>query len=692
MKLHRSQCLVFACLILPPLVHAQVENLPEIQIVGPRNPGIGEADSASEGAAERESFQSRPKLRPGDIIEAVPGVVATQHSGDGKANQYFLRGFNLDHGTDFSIQLDGMPINMPTHAHGQGYSDLNFLIPELVSGVRYRKGPYSVDAGDFSLAGSASMDYVRTLEQPFAQFTLGPNNYQRSLMAGSRSEDDHTWLGALELVGNDGPWQNAEGLRKVNAVLRYAQGTRSQGWNVTAMAYDSHWNATDQIPQRSIDDGTLSRFGAVDPSDGGQTRRLSLSGQWFNTSALGQTQLSAYAIDSAMSLWSNFTYNLNRPAQGDQFEQTDRRRVYGAQASHKLSNTLAGLEGVLSLGAQWRGDRIGEVGLYLTQARLRDTTVRQDAVSQDAFSLYAQQLLNFSPQWRAYVGLRSDVLNYQVKGQEPVFGPGNSGSGTDSLWQPKAGLAWTLSKQSELYANAGVGFHSNDVRGATITSDPQTGLPAERVPTLVKGLGHELGWRFTPKPDWVSTLALWQLKMDSELVYVGDSGTTAPGRPSTRYGIEGTLRGKVNHHWGVELDVALSRARFEGATPPGEGDFIDNAVEQVVSAGVNWQDGPWRASLRLRHMGPRALDTLNSVRSDATTLLNFGVRYIASKVLTLSLDVFNLTNQSSNDIAYYYASCSAREVAAAQCGAGINDTHVHPMEPRSVRLTARVNF
>ena len=254
---------------LVPLAHAQEGRLPEVQIRGLRDSLIGDADSASEGVAEAESLQRRPKLRPGDIIEAVPGVVATQHSGDGKANQYFLRGFNLDHGTDFDIHLDGMPINLPTHAHGQGYSDLNFLIPELIKGLRYRKGPYSVDAGDFSLAGSANINYVSTLAQPFAQLTLGPNNYQRGLMAGSRSFDDRTWLGALELVGNDGPWQNAEGLRKLNAVLRYTQGTQVRGWNVTAMAYDSRWNATDQIPQRSIDAGTLSRFGTVDPSDGG---------------------------------------------------------------------------------------------------------------------------------------------------------------------------------------------------------------------------------------------------------------------------------------------------------------------------------------------------------------------------------------------------------------------------------------
>ncbi len=677
---------------LAPAGQAQDKHLPEIQIHGPRDPAVGEADSASEGAAERASFQSRPKLRPGDIVEAVPGVVATQHSGDGKANQYFLRGFNLDHGTDFSISLDGMPVNLPSHGHGQGYADLNFLIPELVSGVRYRKGPYSVEAGDFSLAGSASMDYLGTLERPFAQITLGPNNYKRGLIAGARSDDDHTWLGALELAGHDGPWLRPEGLRKVNAVLRFSQGTRERGWNLTAMAYNSHWNATDQVPQREIDAGTLARFGTLDASDGGQTRRLSLSGKWFDTSARGQTQISAHVIDYALNLWSNFTYNLSRPLLGDQFEQTDRRRVYGAQVSHKLAHPVAGLDGVLSLGAQWRGDRIAEAGLYLTQARVRDTTIRQDQVSQDAFSVHAQQLLNFSSSWRGTLGLRGDVLNYRVTGLEPVYGPGNSGQGSGSLWQPKAGLAWTLSPRSELYANAGVGFHSNDVRGATISTDPQTGLPAERVPALVKGTGSELGWRFSPRPGLVTTLALWQLKIDSELVYVGDAGSTEAGRASARHGLEATLRWQASPSWQWELDAALSRARFEGSPPGGEGNTIDNAVERVVTAGVNWQQGPWGASLRLRHMGPRALDTLDSVRSASSTLLNLGLRYAASKDLSLSLDVFNLGNQQGNDIEYAYASCTAREVAAGICGGGIDGRHIHPMEPRTLRLSARMNF
>jgi outer membrane receptor protein involved in Fe transport len=671
---------------------AQDRHLPEVEVRGPRDAAIGSADSASEGAAEKESFQARPKLRPGDIVEAVPGVVATQHSGDGKANQYFLRGFNLDHGTDFAVTVDGMPVNMPTHGHGQGFADLNFLIPDLVSGVRYRKGPYFADSGDFSLAGSASLDYVSALDAPFAEVTLGANNFRRLLAAGSRTVQDQTWLGAVELEGNNGPWDTPERLRKANAVLRYSQGSQVRGFTITGMAYQSRWNSTDQIPERLVDSGELSRFGSMNTTDGGKTRRISLSGKWFDNSPEGQTQISAYAIDYRFDLFSDFTYFLNNPELGDQFEQTDRRRVFGAQVSHSRPNKIAELDGILSFGAQWRGDRIGEVGLYNTVARERISTVRNDKVSQDLFSFYGQQLVNFSDRWRGYVGLRGDALRYQVDGREPVYGPVNSGRGRDSLASPKAGLAFTLTPAHEFYLNAGVGFHSNDVRGATISVDPQSGLPAERVPALVKGRGAEIGWRFQPNENFTFTTALWQLRLDSELVYVGDAGTTEPGRASSRRGIEATMRWKIDSRWRLEADAALSRARFRGVAPEGEGNYIDNAVERVVAAGVTYTDGPLTASLRLRYMGPRALDTLNSVRSRATTLLNFGARYAVNKHLTLGLDVFNLTGRKGNDIEYFYASCSAGEVARGDCGSGIDGKHIHPMEPRSARVSARWTF
>ena len=671
---------------------AQENHLPEVEVRGPRDASIGAADSASEGAVERESYQSRPKLRPGDIVEAVPGVVATQHSGDGKANQYFLRGFNLDHGTDFAVTVDGMPVNMPTHGHGQGYADLNFLIPELVSGVRYRKGPYFAEGGDFSLAGSANLDYFSALDAPFAEVTLGSHDFRRLLAAGSRTLDDRTWLGAIEIEGKDGPWDVAENLRKVNAVLRYSQGSPSRGFSITGMAYRSRWTSTDQVPERAIDSGELSRFGSLNPSDGGKTRRLSLSAKWFDKGPQGDTQVSLYAINYRFDLFSDFTYFLNNPVNGDQFEQVDRRNVFGAQASHAVANKIAGLEGLLTFGGQWRGDRIGQVGLYNTQERERLSTVRDDKVSQDLFSVYGQQLVNFSDRWRGYVGVRGDVLRYDVQGREAVYGAGNSGRGRDSLASPKLGMAYTLTPAHELYLNAGVGFHSNDVRGATITFDPQSGQAAERVPALVKGRGSELGWRFQPDETLTATLALWQLKLDSELVYIGDAGSTEPGRASNRRGIEATLRWKLARSWRLELDGALSRARFQGNAPEGEGNDVDNAVERVLAAGVTYAEGPLSASVRLRYLGPRALDTTDSVRSRPVTLLNVGARYAVNRQLTLGLDVFNLAGRKGNDIEYFYASCTAREVASGTCGGGIEGRHIHPMEPRTVRVSARWKF
>jgi hypothetical protein len=671
---------------------AQDQHLPDVQVFGPLDASIGTADSASEGAADLASFQARPKLRPGDIVEAVPGVVATQHSGDGKANQYFSRGFNLDHGTDFSMTVDGMPVNMPSHGHGQGFADLNFLIPELVSGVRYKKGPYFPEGGDFSLAGSASMDYVSSLEAPFAEVTWGAHNYRHFLTAGSHTFQDQTWLGAVEVGSNNGPWDSPENLRKLNALVRFSSGSPTRGFSVTGMAYQSQWNSTDQIPQRLISSGAVSRFGTLDPSDGGSTQRLSLSGKWFDNGPNTKTQLSAYAIDYRFDLFSNFTYALDNPVHGDQFQQTDHRHVFGAQASHSIGNPLFGLDGMASFGAQWRGDRMGEVGLYRTEARERLSTVRNDAVSQNLLSVYGQQLLNFNDRWRGYLGVRGDTLQYDVQGRELVYGAANSGAGQSTLVSPKAGLAFTMTPSAELYLNSGVGFHSNDVRGAAITLDPQTGLPADKVPALVKGSGAEIGGRFKPDDKLSVTAALWSLRLDSELVYVGDAGTTEAGRASRRRGVEATVRWRVNPRWRLELDGALSRAGFSGDTPLGEGNFVPNAVERVWASGVTHTDGPWTASLRWRYMGPRPLDSLNSVRSSATSLLNLGTRYAVNKQLTWGVDVFNLTGKNGSDIEYFYASCTAGEVSSGRCGGGIADRHVHPMEPRTVRLSARMGF
>lgn len=663
-----------------------------VQVQGATHPAIGGYDSVSEGHIDAQTLARRPALRTAEVLESVPGLVVTQHSGDGKAGQYFLRGFNLDHGSDFSVTLDGMPINMASHGHAQGYTNLNVLIPDLLSGIAFRKGPYYVGDGDFSLAGSAALSYLDRLDRPFAQVTVGPNQYRRTVLAGSRSRDDQHWLGALEWLGNDGPWDHPQNLHRANALLRYSQGNAARGLSFTGMLHQSAWNSTDQVPLREVEAGRLSPWGAIDPSDGGRGRRASLSGRWHERHAEGRTEVWGYAVRSATQLWSNFTYFLNRPVEGDQFEQEDVRNVYGLQARHERSQPLAGFDGALTLGAGWRGDRVSALGLYLTQQRVRDTTVRQDQVTQDMVWLYAQQMLQLRPDLRGTVGLRLDTLRYRVRGQEPVYGALNSGQGQASLWQPKAGLAWQLAAAHELYANVGVGFHSNDARGTTIRIDPKTGEPVDRVPALVRGTGAELGWKFAPSPALQAGLSLWALKMGSELVFVGDDGTTEAGRASRRVGIEATTHWAMTPNWTLDGSWAQSRSRFTGEAPAGEGNFIDNAVNRVVSAVLAWRTPKWLASLQLRHMGPRPLDTLGVVRSQGSTLLNARLGYHVNERLSLGLEVFNLTNRRSQDIEYFYASCTAREVLGNSCGTGVEDRHVHPMEPRSARLTARLSF
>src|SRR6185503_15601951 len=270
-----------------------------------------------------------PFSRVGEALEAVPGLIVTQHSGEGKANQYFLRGFNLDHGTDLAISVDGMPVNMPTHGHGQGYADINFMIPELIQSVNVRKGPYFADVGDFGSAGSVAIDYVNKLPKNIAELTFGSFAYRRALAAGSTAVGMGTLLAAFEGVAYDGPWDVPDNVRKLNGVLRYSQGTATDGFSLSAMAYSNGWNSTDQVAQRAIDQGIIGRFGTLDPTDGGTSSRFSLSSNWAHSSEYGQTKANAYLIRSSMNLYNNFTYFLDDPVNGDQFSQLDKRVVYG---------------------------------------------------------------------------------------------------------------------------------------------------------------------------------------------------------------------------------------------------------------------------------------------------------------------------------------------------------------------------
>lgn len=640
-------------------------------------PGAASAMTISGG-----EVNARPFARPGEALEAVPGLIVTQHSGEGKANQYFLRGFNLDHGTDLSISVDGMPVNMPTHGHGQGYADINFLIPELIQSVNVRKGPYFADVGDFGSAGSVAIDYVSKLPKNIAELTFGSFGYRRALAAGSTAVGAGTMLAAFEGVGYDGPWNVPDNVRKLNGVLRYSQGTATDGFTLSAMAYSNGWNSTDQVAQRAIDQGLIGRFGTLDPTDGGVASRFSLSGTWAQSSEYGQSKISAYAINSALRLYNNFTYFLDDPVNGDQFSQMDRRAVYGLNASHAFDMRVGGVETQTRVGLQARGDDI-RVGLFKTFQRETLSTVREDSVREGNVGVWADTTARWTDWLRTTVGIREDYFAGRVLSDTPQ----NSGNAQASMTSPKAGIVLGPWYRTEFYGNAGYGLHSNDIRGTTITVDPIDKMtPQDRVPLLVRSKGAEIGVRSKAIEGLTSSLALFVLDFDSELLFVGDAGTTEPSRPSRRVGVEWTNQSQVLPWMRLDLDVAYTRARFTDFDPAGN--FIPGAPAWVVAGGVTFGDETgWFGALRGRYFGPRPLVEDDGVRSQASLIFNARAGYKFDNGLKLQLDVLNLFNARTNQIEYYYLSRLPGEPIG-----GVADRHVHPAEPLAVRLTLAGRF
>jgi hypothetical protein len=646
-------------------------------IVTPDQEGlVGDADAASQGTIDEHQLENRPLLRSAEVLEVIPGVVVTQHSGTGKANQYFLRGFNLDHGTDFAVHIDGMPVNLPSHGHGQGYADLNFLIPELVEHIHYRKGPYYADEGDFSAAGAAHVHLKDSLPSALGEVTLGSFDYRRVLLGGSSAIQGGNLLGMLEMGGENGPWENPEKLRKLNGVLRYAHGDDKNGFTLTGMGYGARWNSTDQIPQRAVDSGQLSRFGAVDPTDGGNSSRFSLSTQWAKSEAASSTRAGAYVIRSRLQLFSDFTYFLNDPVNGDQFEQVDKRTVAGGQVAHTWQMPLGGFEVEHTVGLQLRRDDIGEVGLHDTVARNRLSTVRNDSVLQTSGGLYYLNSIPWTSWARTQLGLRADAYRFHVDSDNPA----NSGSTSASLASPKFGLVLGPWSNVEYFVNYGWGFHSNDARGATITVDPSTGAPTERVTPLVRAKGGEVGLRAAPLKGYQTSVSLWRLDIDSELLFVGDAGTTEPSRPSERQGIEWANYVKPFSSVTADFDVTLSRARFKTDDPAGN--YIPGSASRTASGGITYAEGPWSGGLRLRYFGPRPLIEDNSVRSASSTLINAKVAYALTKQSKIRLEVLNLFDRKVDDITYFYTSRLQGEPAE-----GVQDKHFHPAEPRTLRVS-----
>lgn len=637
-----------------------------IVVFGRGEAKIGTARAASEGSIGGGDLLVRPLLRVAELLEAVPGMVAAQHSGSGKANQYFLRGFNLDHGSDFTTYIDGVQMNLRSHGHGQGYLDLNGLIPEVVAREDFRKGPYRADGGDFALAGAAYMKTVDSFERPWLSVEGGSYGWRR-MAAGGTLRD--AGPGDLTLVAQakvyDGPWQEPEHLRHYSGFAKYLVPLGAGSLAATLHAYRATWRPTEQIPERIV--GTPACpdvFCSPDPSARGQTTRI------IGNLAADQPgwRANAYLQFYDWRMFSNPTY-----AEADgtpaQIEQFDHRWVMGLTASKDwaLSPSLS-----LSIGTENRYDRIGNVGVDRTANRQTLASLGHYRVEELSGAVYGEVAWQPVEGLRLTGGLRGDLYRYSVRARDAVAAALGQGSGSDAILSPKASLAYLLSPHFEVYGNWGRGFHSNDVRGAVNAADS--------VPVLVRGTGKELGGRL--QFSGVSlTATYWWLDVASELRFVGDSNAVEPSGASRRHGYEIVGFWRPLPWLALDANYTASHARYDN------GEHIPNAFENAASAGIAIVSHPWEASLRVRHLGPSPLVEDNNVRDKGSTVFNARAAW-KGKQVELFGEVLNLFDSRDKDIAYFYEAY----IPAVDTSGPVEGRLSRVVEPRTVRLGAKFSF
>jgi len=673
--------------------------------------GVSNMTAASAGDISQAQIQSEPLLRPAAILENVPGLIVTQHSGEGKANQYFLRAFNLDHGTDLALEVDDMPVNMPTHAHGQGYSDFNFVIPELAADLHYKKGPYYADEGDFATAGTARLGLVNDLPSS-ATLGFGADGYRRELLMGSTSLFDGTLIGAGEIYHNDGPFDVPDDYNRLNGVARYFRGDNSDYFTLTAMAYSGKWNSTDQVPLRAISEGLIDRFGTLNPTDGGISTRSSLSFSRVKRSDDDQIQMSAYVIRYKLDLWSTFTYYLRDPVNGDQMLQHDDRVVYGFKASKSWFTSLFGAPTTNLIGIQARIDDIKDVGIFSTVERQTLGTIQNAGVLESNGALYAESSTQWLDEVQTTLGVREDQFDFDVK--DKMLNPNGScnidsdplgcvtGTKRAAIFSPKLGLILGPWAKTTYFINIGDGYHSNDARGVTRSGQNPDQSP---VTPLTRATSGEVGVATKIIPNLETRLDVFELKLKSELVFDGDAGVTSSSGATTRTGIEWGNTYHINDWLSAELNTAFTRARFDQDAVPDDlgcaaaaatnpcavpigivGRYIPNSPTNVSDLGLTAQrDFGWFGALRARHFGESPLVEDNSAKSPAYTTVDAQFGFRAAKWLA-AIDVFNIADVKWNDIEYYYVSRLKNEALP------VADYVVHPGVPRTLRAHIQYQF
>jgi hypothetical protein len=667
-------------------VATAVVPLQEVVVTAERLQLIGTATSASEGVVANDELSLTPAYRPGQLLETVPGLVVTLHSGEGKANQYLMRGYNLDHGTDLATFVDDMPVNEPSHAHGQGYTDLNFLIPELVTNVTYTKGTDYAEEGDFASVGSVHINYLDTIADQVS-LSLGTFDFQRMFSAGSSALGPGQLLGALELQHYDGPWVTPGDQRKLNALLRYSEGTAQDGYSVTASLYHGLWNNQTDVPERAIAQGLITRFGQLDASDQGRAQRANLTGEDHMLLGSGQLTLSGYVFGNQLSMFNDFTHFLVDPVNGDQEEQHEDRTALGGAIRYQLPIQWFGRENELLAGTQERYDFLDVTRVPTKDAQpipAADHPLgfsESDQIRLASNAVYAQAITHWSELFRSVLGLREDFMYGHDVGTNP-------GSASRALFEPKGSLIFRPEAGTELYVSAGRGFHSDDLRGVNQARITDTA----GAPLIASQTGEELGLRqelFEHKV--AATVALFNLDAQSEITYNPDVGMDSAGPGSHRIGYE--INATYQALRWLEFYGSYSQDRARYTTPYNDGtghigEFLPNAPFATGSFNIYIKHlGAWSGGLEYRYLGAFPLSADDHVQGSGYGEWNGDVHYAFGAGLSVTAGVFNLLNTRANAMEYWYVDRLPGEPAGGQA-----DVHIHPLEPLSLRIGLSLTF
>ena len=647
------------------------------------------SESASSLVVGHRELDLRPRARSGDVVEAVPGLFAVQHAGGGKANQFFLRGFDADHGTDIAFSVDGVPVNLPSHGHGQGYADLHFVIPELVMSVEAQKGPYYADAGDFATAGSVKLHLASALEEGFAAASVGQFGQMRAVAAVSPSLGETTHLvAAFEAAKQDGPFEHPEGLERMNL---YVRGTTEVGRHgeaaVTWMSYRSSWNSSGQLPVRAVCGAAeanslppsaygqpcIDRFGSVDPSEGGNSTRHSFSTRIRWSRGDTDFEAIAYAVRYGFRLRSNFTLFRDDPVHGDAIEQRDDRAVSGVDLHAHHRATIDGHRLTTTIGTAARIDDVAN-GLEHVLAGQELQAVRSDDVRVMSLSPYVSEDVRLNRFVRLILGVRAERIDGRVSDTRiarPAGASDASGAKSAALLLPKAMAVVSPTPRLDLFADAGRGFHSNDVRGAVLDVNPAR--------LITPAIGYEAGVRLRPFDGLVLSSDACVLDLDSELTWSGDEGTTEPAGRTRRTGVELSARYRVQNVLFADVDATFVRARFRDGAMAGAP--VPLAPTRTLSAGIGARPtfGSWTpfAAVRLRSIDARPANADGSLQTQGFTLVdaNAGLRFNDMEV---ALDAQNVLGTAWNEVELATLSRLAYEPRA------IEGLHATPGWPRTI--------